>query len=231
MKRYFIFFTLLSVAFFVVNAQNTNDNSLSRLKTQCHQVVELENSITSKQTSLNEINNNISNLRKLWMEICVEFLNDPNSTSEDFVDLLAETDINEEGELYKDLEWAKEHPSMDERRSRPQNNDDTKKPSPSRKPNKDALGSDVKGGNTQPKDKDHKDANADSKVVTDDPAPNESDAKNDSKVTKDDKKEEVPVKVENSDKKKEDITKKTEESSGQDKGSIVRNRKNKTGNP
>lgn len=244
MKRYFIFFTLLSVAFFVVNAQNSSESSLSRLKTQCNKVVELENSIATKQANLSEINNNINNLRQLWMEICVEFLNDPNSTSEDFADLLAETDVNEESELYQDLEWAKDHPSMNERRSRPQINADTKKPCSSNKPNKDAIGSDVKSGNTQPIDKDPIDVNADSKAVnTDNPIPIESDTKKDSEVTKDDKKvedpiktenpvkEEVPVKVENPDKNKEDITKKTDETTVQDKGSIVRNRKNKTGNP
>lgn len=243
MKRNIIVFTLLSVAFFVVNAQSASESSLSRLNTQCNKVVELENSIASKQATLSNVNNSINNLRQLWLEICVEYFNNPNSTTEDFADLLAETDSNEESELYKDLEWAKDHPSMNERRSRPQGDANTKNPSSSGKSNKDKADSDTKSDNTHPKVNDTKDTEVDSKAINaDNPAPVESAPKNDSKLTKDEKKveesikvdnpkkDEDQVKVENPDKKKEDITKKTEESSGQDKGSIVRNRKNKTGN-
>lgn len=244
MKRQFIFFTLLSVAFFAIYAQNTSDSSLSRLKTQCNQVVELENSIASKQANLSEINNNINNLRQLWMEICVDYLNNPNSTADDFADLLAETDANDECELYKDLEWAKNHPSMDERRSRPQSETGTKLSKSSGKSNNDAAVADVKVANTKPKGQDTKVKKVDSEEVkADNPTPIEPELKNDLKETKEDKKveepqktenpikKEVPAKVENPDNKKEDITKKTEETTGQDKGNIVRNRKNKTGNP
>lgn len=243
MKRHFIFLTILSVSLFVVNAQNTNESLLSRLKTQCSQVVELENSIASKQANLSELNNSITNLRQLWQEICTDYFNDPNSTADDFADLLAETDINEESELYKDLEWAKDHPSMNERRSRPQNNSSTKKPTSSSKSSNDATGSDVKGRNVQPQSNDTKDSNADPTTVnTDNPALNESEPENAIKKTEEDRKAEdskkaadptktdVPVKGDNPDKGKEDITKKTE-TSGPDKSSIVRNRKNKTGNP
>lgn len=228
----------------MVNAQSASENSLSRLNTQCNQVVELENSIASKQTKLSDINNSINNLRQLWLEICVEYFNNPNSTAEDFADLLAETDSNEESELFKDLEWAKDHPSMNERRSRPQGDTNTKSPSSSGKSNKDKAGSDTKSGNTQPKVNETKDTEVDPKAINaDTSAPVESAPKNDPKLTKDEKKveepikvdnpkkEDVPVKVENPEKKNEDITKKTEESTGLDKGSIVRNRKNKTGNP
>lgn len=243
MKRHLILFTLVSVAFFVVNAQNANESSLSRLKTQCNQVVELENSIASKQANLSELNNSINNLRQLWQEICTDYFNDPNSTADDFADLLAETDINEESELYKDLEWAKDHPSINERRSRPQNNSATKKPSSSSKSSNDRAGSDVNDRNTQPQINDIKDSNADPTTVnTDNPALIESESENAIKKTEEDKKVEdskkvadptktdVPVKGDNTDKGKEDITKKTE-TSGPDKSSIVRNRKNKTGNP
>lgn len=243
MKRHFIFFTILSVSLFVVNAQNTNESLLSRLKTQCNQVVELENSIASKQANLSELNNSINNLRQLWQEICTDYFNDPNSTADDFADLLAETDINEESELYKDLEWAKDHPSINERRSRPQNNSGTKKPTSSSKSSNDATGSDVRGRNAQPQRNDTKDSNADpTKVNTDNPSlieaepeiaikKTEEDKKaEDSKKAADPTKTEVSVKGDNPDKGKEDITKKTE-TSGPDKSSIVRNRKNKTGNP
>lgn len=244
MKRYIIFIAVLGVVSFMTNAQTAHDGSLSRLKTQCNKVVELENSIATKQANLNEINNSINNLRQLWMEICMDFFNDPNSTAEDFADLLAETDTNEERELYKDLEWAKDHPSMNERRSRPHNESETKALNSPNKSNKDVGGSDGKGANTQPKGQDANKKKVDpEEVIVKDPKPIEPEPKTEPKANKEDKKveepqktespvkKEVPVKVENPDKKKEDITKKTEESSGQDKDSIVRNRRNKTGNP
>lgn len=99
------------------NAQNNMPSALDQLATQCQQVIDLNDTINTRQARLDELKDQLDQLKQNWLRTCNEALSSPacddNATRLNTInELIQLTDPKFEAGLLAQLKEAKNNPEI-----------------------------------------------------------------------------------------------------------------------